>query len=290
MLIFVVGKIMAKAPKDMAGVTLPLLIAREYPEYCKDHAIYLDTWPISADPMLVVFHPDMLAQFLQDTVAPKHRSMKEEFLPFTGAQDLVNQHGQEWKVWRSIFNPGFSAKNVASFMPAMVEELLVFKDWLKSVAGSGQVTPLEEQTGKLTIDVICRTILGHRMQAQTQDDVLLKTIQNQCSWIVTDSTPHNLLKIINPFRSLIMRNNNRIMKNYILPHVYRMHSESHQVGNSKTITELAMRAYRDETKASKGDQSIDPAFLEIAINQLKMFIFAGQERPRPVLFASYITF
>lgn len=67
------------------------------------------------------------------------------------------------------------------------------------------------------------------------------------------------------------------MKNYILPHIYRMHSSSHQLGDSKTITELAMRAYRNETKSSESDKQIDPAFLEIVINQLKMFIFAGQE-------------
>jgi len=85
--------------------------------------------------------------------------MIDEFRPMTQNNDLVTQEGQAWKTWRSIFNPGFSARNVLSFVPDMLEEVLVFKDWLYTVAASGEVTKLEDQATKVTIDVIGRVVL-----------------------------------------------------------------------------------------------------------------------------------
>jgi len=109
--------------------------------------------------MLAVFHPDMMAQFTQETSLPKYKSMATEFRPFTQLNDLLTQEGQEWKTWRTIFNPGFSAKNLVSLVPQMIEEVLIFRDWLKDVAASGQVTKLEDQASKTTIDVIGRFLL-----------------------------------------------------------------------------------------------------------------------------------
>jgi cytochrome P450 len=149
---------MAKYPLDTNGQVVPLLLAKEYPEICSCGLVYVDTWPI-APPMLAVFHPELMAQFTQETSMPKHELMKKEFMPFTQCKDLVNLEGQEWKRWRGIFNPGFSAKNLLSFVPAILEEVQVFKDWLNTVAKSEEVVKLEEQAMKVTIDIIGRAVL-----------------------------------------------------------------------------------------------------------------------------------
>ncbi len=149
---------MAQQPRHMNGQLVPLLLARKYPDLFGSGVAYLDMWPVTA-PMLAVFHPDMMAQFTQETSLPKHEMMRREFLPFTQCNDLVNQEGQSWKTWRSIFNPGFSAKNLLFFVPEMVEEIQIFKDWLKAVAASGKVARLEDQATKMTIDIIGRAAL-----------------------------------------------------------------------------------------------------------------------------------
>lgn len=131
---------------------------KEYPEICKQGLVYFDAWPI-AFPMLAVFHPDMMAQFCQDRSMPKHELMAYEFQYFTQCNDLVNQEGQAWKTWRSIFNPGFSTKNIMTLVPAMLEEIQVFKRWLNEVASSGQTVNLDHQCMKLTADVIGRAVL-----------------------------------------------------------------------------------------------------------------------------------
>jgi cytochrome P450 len=150
---------MANQPARTSGLYVPLLLARKYPELFEDAGcIYLDMWPI-ASPMLAVYHPDLMAQYTQVTSLPKHGQMKMEFTPFTGCNDLVTQEGKDWKTWRSVFNPGFSAKNILSFVPEIVEEILIFKDWLTDVAKKGEVRKLDAQAAKITVDVMGRVVL-----------------------------------------------------------------------------------------------------------------------------------
>lgn len=145
-------------PEHASSMYVPLLLARQYPDMFKDGVIYLDNWPF-APPMCAVFHPDMMAQFTQDESRPKHPMMHREFHPFTGLQDLVTMEGQTWKMWRSIFNPGFSSRNLLSFVPEIIEEINVFKEWLRETAKRGDAPRFEEPTMKLAIDVIGRVAL-----------------------------------------------------------------------------------------------------------------------------------
>lgn len=147
-----------KTPPALHGQVMPLLLSREYPEIMDAGALYMDVWPMSP-PLLAVFRPDMMAQFTQDQSQPKHDNMKQEMKPFTGAADLATLEGQEWKTARSIFNPGFSLKNLLSLVPAFVEEVLVFRERLGKVADNGETVKMETYTTDLTVDIICRAVL-----------------------------------------------------------------------------------------------------------------------------------
>lgn len=147
-----------KMPRDAAGQIVPLLLAKHYPEIMNAGCVYMDVWPIS-QPTLAVFHPEMMAQFTQDRSMPKHPNMQIEFMPFTGATDLACSEGKEWKTGRAIFNPGFSARNLLSLIPAFVEEALVFRDYLRKAADHGGVVRLETATTNLTVDIIGRAVL-----------------------------------------------------------------------------------------------------------------------------------
>jgi cytochrome P450 len=120
--------------------------------------VYLDVWPISP-PMLAVFHPDIMSQYTVEHSQPKHEHLHHELQPLTKCLDLVSSEGQLWKTWRSIFNPGFSAKNLIGLVPDMVEEVEVFRDWLKTAAMSGKMITLAQKAEKLTVDIIGRTVL-----------------------------------------------------------------------------------------------------------------------------------
>lgn len=140
-------------------MALPQLIAEDHPELAAQHGLfYLDSWPF-AYPMLAVCNPDLIAQFMQETNMPKHPTLQTEFRPYTECRDLLNLEGAEWKMWRSVFNPGFSVKNLMALMPAFVDEIDVFREWLGKVADSGDVVPLDDQASALAADVIGRATL-----------------------------------------------------------------------------------------------------------------------------------
>lgn len=81
-------------------------------------------------------------------------------MPFTQSNDLVTMSGQTWKMWRAIFNPAFSSKNLLSLIPAFLEEIDVFIDELKRAAQSGQVIRLEDKAINCTFDIMGRAILS----------------------------------------------------------------------------------------------------------------------------------
>ncbi|KAJ0124859.1 hypothetical protein J7T55_006202 [Diaporthe amygdali] len=276
----IIAKIQAKYPTDLHQQCMPLLLAKEYPEVAEQAVLYLDVWPFS-HPMLAVFHPDIMAQFTQDNSRPKHSQMREEFHILSGCNDLVNQEGQVWKTWRSIFNPGFSVKNLMSLIPAFLEEIQVFRDWLGDVAESGQIVQLEPKAMRATADIIGRAALGERLDCQKGDNPFFESLKTAISWIIADHSPPSILKSMHPLRRIQFWNSNRIMKNYVKPLIERGVAEHAQNKSGstgpKTIMSLAIKAYVDEVQGSSGVPGVDPTFVEIAVSQIKIFMLAGHD-------------
>ncbi|KAH8778644.1 cytochrome P450 [Diaporthe sp. PMI_573] len=276
----IMGKIQAKYPTDLHPQCMPLLLAQEYPEIAEQAVLYLDTWPFS-HPMLAVFHPDMMAQFTQDNSRPKHTQMREEFHILSGCNDLVNQEGQVWKMWRSIFNPGFSVKNLMSLVPAFLEEIQVFRDWLNEIADSGQVVQLEAKAMRATGDIIGRATLGQRLHCQDGNNPFFESLKDAISWIVPDHSPPNILKSMHPLRRFQLWNANRIMKDYVKPRIERGVAEHAQskgdTAGPKTIMSLAIKSYVNEVQGISGIAEVDPSFVEMAVSQIKIFMLAGHD-------------
>ncbi|KAK7437050.1 hypothetical protein Landi51_12238 [Colletotrichum acutatum] len=245
--------------------------------------------------MIAVFHPNIADQFTQDRSLPKHSMMKEEFHPLTGCDDLVNMEGQTWKTWRAVFNPGFSARNILSLVPAMVEEALVLKKSFETLADSGTTVALEDGVMKATVDVIGRAVLGTRLNAQTTDSPVFTALQQQIGLLIPDNSPPNLLKSINPLRPFKMLYYNYVMKREIVPHIERQLqeniSERSNSNGPKTVNSLAISSYIKEMSAagSKAEAKLNSQFVDIAISQLKIFLLAGHDTTASALcFAWYL--
>ncbi len=143
-------------PPHVYGVAIPNMVIKEHPEFEKLGAIYLDMWPITS-PMIYVQDPRLMDQFTN--VFHKADMMHDEFRPWTGNRDIVTSEGPQWKRWRSLFNPGFSAKNIISLVPAFLEESQVFIQGLKKAAETGEVMTLEDGALNLALDIIGRAAL-----------------------------------------------------------------------------------------------------------------------------------
>ena len=133
-------------------------MTQAYPEIVKNGLVYFDTWPLGKA-TLAAFDPDLMAQFTQDKSYPKSEMVSFELEPLTDLHDLVTMEGQEWKTWRGVFNPGFSAKNLTALLPAFLEEIQVLRERLVRYAESGKVIKMEETIQRATVDVICRAAL-----------------------------------------------------------------------------------------------------------------------------------
>ena len=148
--------ILSQMPRDAHPTYLPGLIKRAYPDI--GPVFYLDMWPITL-PILVVFSPSAAYQFTQEHSLAKSGELRRWIRPLAENKDLVSLEGQPWKLWRNIYNPGFSANHLMHLVPQITEEISVFRGIISDRAQSKALFPLEDATIKLTIDTIGRVIL-----------------------------------------------------------------------------------------------------------------------------------
>ncbi|KAH7018522.1 cytochrome P450 [Microdochium trichocladiopsis] len=145
--------------------------------------LYLDLWPVAADPLAFICDARLATQFLAPLPGvaggvDRGPVMKVVLKPLTGGSDLASAEGEEWKMWRTRINPGFSSRNLTALVPEMIDEILVFAEGLEQMADSkgrssdvddgwGPVFQLWHRTSSLTADVIARALVDRRLHDQT---------------------------------------------------------------------------------------------------------------------------
>lgn len=114
-------------------------------------------------------------------------------------------------------------------------------------------------------------------------------MKRQIALLWATNAPGHLLMALNLFRPLRMWNNNRIIKNYLLPHIKRRIKENVHGSPTehKTINSLATKAYLSMASLGKPNPNkIDSHFIDVIISQFKIFFFAGHDTTASTL--SYI--
>ncbi|KAH6638539.1 vera protein [Truncatella angustata] len=235
---------------------------------------YLDLWPVS-NPVLFSLHPKISAQFTQTTSLPKDVMERDFLKPLTGNKDMVSADGEQWKRWRSVFNPGFSPRGIMALVPAIMEDMVTFLKVLDSYAGDegqcGQVVQLEQLTTNLTFDIIAKAVLGLKLSEQSGKSSALKTaMTNMTKQIGTRPSLKRMLEPYNPWSQV--KHNNRVMKKELMPSIHSHLSSVESVKETKTIMDLAAQSIRKDA----GLES-DPQFLDNILENLKAFLFAGHD-------------
>lgn len=245
--------------------------------------VYVDLWPMSVS-LALVFDAVAASQFTMVQSLPKERVSTEYMTPLTGNMDIVSSEGQLWKTWRSRFSPGFSPRNLTALLPELIEEVQVFVDGLKKLAGKngewGSVFQLEEKTTNLTFDIIVRASVDLRLHEQSRPSASpLKTaLIDQLRLMGMVNNAARVLPLVRmPWHNAAIRRNNHTMRQVLLTQIEKqLRSDFHTDQKKKTIVDLAIK-YVDKDDPGASKEKPDAQFLDRLIANLKAFIFAGHD-------------
>lgn len=275
---------------------MPYFIMLEYPELAEQGACFIDIWPFQS-PIMATYHPDLAAQFTTVTSLPKHEIFDTEFLPFTGRKDLVTSEGEYWKKWRSVFNPGFSHSNITALVPRFIQETVPWISILDEAAQNGLPIRLETSVMRMTCDLIGRSVLGVSLGCQPKgtaaaESEIFTALKRAISLIVTDWSPPQIPKQLNPLRLLRMRWWNRVLRKALTPLIVEQLVRADSSGGGpKTVSGLAIQSYRKEHsnngKDVDSDETIDSDFLDAIVQNLRIFLFAGHDTTSSTLCFAY---
>ncbi|KAF2839180.1 cytochrome P450 [Patellaria atrata CBS 101060] len=253
---------------------------------------YLDFWPFGPN-LCIIMSPTLINQAVVAPSLPKHEQVPLYVNPLAGKKALISLEGKEWKKWRGIFNPGFSISNMMSLVPSIVDESLVFVSVLESLADSGELFRLDERVTRLTIDVICRVVLtrrDHRSNSQIAENEIVSSFR-----ALVDSQPDaqtiNIFHLYDPRRPIKQWYYSGRLKSHLtrlLEERFVTRRTTNKKGGPKYVIDLALESYFAQKQAAKSngfvdkdtegqDKMLDDTFMEYAISQIRIFLFAGHD-------------
>lgn len=145
-----------------------------------DSVIYLDLWPFTAVPLMIICSPTLAIQACQEHDLDKPDTLHEFFDPLAGGDNLFTMNGPEWKRSRALFNPGFSPSYLLQQQTGhVVDEAEVYVSKLRDHARRGDMFSLDEVTCWYTMDIIGAVTLDSRLQSQTQFNALASALRRQ---------------------------------------------------------------------------------------------------------------
>ncbi|PWY79688.1 cytochrome P450 [Aspergillus heteromorphus CBS 117.55] len=255
------------APKDLHPQAQMTMIQRLFK---LGDLFCVDTWPFM-DQVYLVANPYMAHQVSQEKPFPKHPMVTRFMESFTGLNSVLLANDAKWKELRSLFSPGFSNAHLMTMVPVMVDKTEIFCDILAQHAKTGAAVPMEPLAAKLTIDIIGLVVLGVDFGSQTGEDELVNAFRH-----LLDLIPDGQRLEINPIRRYNRRYYSGVMDNYIR-RVLRARSAKGANNKFKTLMDIAIGRYEDLVKNDPKGSLFNCGFEQLAIDNLKTFVFAGHD-------------
>jgi cytochrome P450 len=201
---------------------------------------------------------------------------------------MLFAEGQEWKRARGLFNPGFALSHLMTLVPSIVDDTAVFHQKFGELADSGEVMPIEELLARLTIDIMGHIILDHDLNSQVTENPMVAAFRAQMGW-----TPKPLSRpwmvTINPVFRFAQWYYTRIMDNYIRQVIrdrLAVKNKEEVMSKKQYTRRPAIDLAVDEYNLGSEGKAVDKEFEQVAIDQMKTFLFAGHDTSSSTL--SYV--
>jgi cytochrome P450 len=223
---------------------------------------YLDAAPVRTDRQLVITSPTVASQIVKTA---KHPCVASLFGGVLGRRTLALSNGPSWKAMRTVFAPAFAPSHLFSLMPSILEETELFVSCLKtaSVHDQGYVPHMGDMLKRLSFDLVCRLVVGRRMQSQVTECELADLMHAAAWWPNPGSL--NPLEGVNVVRMAAFRYYEWRIKGLVDAVVLgrweqvRMELGAEEGGKkseSKVIIDMALKAYCEDgqldAKTTKG--------------------------------------
>ncbi|KAB8203755.1 cytochrome P450 [Aspergillus parasiticus] len=265
-------------PSDATLHSIMLKISQQF----SSGIFYINMWPFSGT-WVVVSTPSAASQ-IQKLNLTKPVILRRPLETVTGGPSMMSMHGETWKKWRALFNPGFNPGYIIGLAPNITDEVATFCAQLRQKAQQGEVFPLESLTTRLTVDSICSVVLDTQLHHQIKDHPLATALQRQIDW-TTFGTTFNPLKRYLTIRPLVLWYNNKVMDRIIGGEVDRA-CRTPPDHPSKSVISLALREYLQEQASTNSTRSL-AEFKRLVAPQLRVFLFAGRNTTSSTLIYSY---
>lgn len=234
--------------------------------------------------------PDVAQQFSVQYNTLKSPELQSYLYHLAGPDDMVSLNGSAWARWRRIFNSGFSSQHLMTLVPGIVDDVLVYVENLTKHAHEGEVFRLEEDTTRLTFDVIGKVVLDIKFNSQRQNNPCIEALREQLHLLPNQASYVSPLTMWNPVDIYRRWRNHRIMNNY-LGKVLDERFAAAGVSNSnpgqkkkRTVIDLALESYNSGVEVDPEKEHtisaapvMDSAFRAGAITQIRVFLFAGHD-------------
>jgi cytochrome P450 len=281
--LLVLRKLTKDLPNDMHLNYIPHVFASNWKtvfpnEDCCPGLIYADLWPL-VEPLVYTVDGYYTHQALAETNLPKSTHGMNFFKTITENKDLNCLDGAEWRLWRNLFNTGFSQGKILALVPSVLKDLCIFRDKLLARAGDGGewggVFPLQDLTRPLAVDVVGRAVLDLPLLEQTKGiSPLFGALMDQVQHSILIYNIYSLPRIISPIRNYKVWRNRRIMRKILVPLIQRKMArlEDAEKPTGKTVLDLAARGLKEEKLSGSEDEIMD-----FVVSQLKLFLFGGYD-------------
>lgn len=225
-----------------------------------------------------------VARQISESGMPKHPSLTEVIEPLAGKKNILTTEGLLWKKWRAVFNPGFSIQQIVSQVPVIVECAQAFVKLLDQHASANRVFRLEEETTKVTIDVIGRVVCDHDFKTLTSSNEFMETMRKTLSWM-PDVQSINPWHRNHPLRPIMWKYYKWRMDQYVgkvLDERFAVRPGSGtKKDRKKTGIDLALQEYFKESgkevDSDLQNVTMDAEFRRFAIDNLLILLFAGHD-------------
>ncbi|RVX71121.1 hypothetical protein B0A52_03487 [Exophiala mesophila] len=238
-----------------------------------------------------------MSKYITTTQSLPKSNLTTDFVDrLLGKNNIIGLEGHEWKMMRSVFNPGFAASHLISLVPYIVDSSLILRGILLQKAQTNELFSLDTILVRYAIDIIGKITLDTDFDSQRRPNAIVDTFRRQVDLMPSASSigPLDDINLVRPVRLwLNMRKLDRLIgaeldRKIATRATYQNgngHSDEKIAASSRdrkrSVVDLALDAYEKEnpvsTSGNCASSTMTPWFRNTAIDSLKTFIFAGHD-------------